>query len=85
MLDYWTSFARSGAPRASGGPDWAAFLPARAAMRFGAQPQMTKDFMPGMYELHEQAMCRRRAGGTQSWNWRAGSTAPVLPVPPPGC
>jgi para-nitrobenzyl esterase len=35
--------------------------------------------MPGMYGLHEQIMWRRREAGTQSWNWRTGSLAPVLP------
>jgi para-nitrobenzyl esterase len=38
-----------------------------------------------MYALHERVMCRRRAEGSQSWNWRTGSTAPVLPAQSPGC
>jgi para-nitrobenzyl esterase len=33
----------------------------------------------------EPFMCRRRQDGTQSWDWRAGSTAPVLPKPTPTC
>ena len=79
MLDYWTSFARSGVPTAAQGPLWKSFSDAGAYMHFADTPQLSKDFMPGMYDLHERVMCRRRAGGTQSWTWRTGSTAPVLP------
>jgi para-nitrobenzyl esterase len=85
MLDYWTSFARNGRPTAMNGPDWAPFGPDSAYMNFGATPRLSKPFMPGMYELHEQIMCRRKQDGTQSWNWRMGSTAPVLPRSTPEC
>ena len=79
MLDYWTSFARNAAPVAAGGPAWKPFAADRAYMQFADAPYLSHNLMPGMFELHEQAMCRRRASGTQSWNWRTGATAPVLP------
>jgi para-nitrobenzyl esterase len=82
MLDYWTSFARSGLPSAKNAPHWETFAPNRAYMSFADAPRSTRQFMPGMYEVHEQVMCRRRSSGTQSWNWRAGSIAPELPVAP---
>ncbi|MBN8816226.1 MAG: carboxylesterase family protein [Sphingomonas sp.] len=85
MLNYWTSFARTGAPTARGAPAWPPFAPTGTAMRFADVPTLWRDFMPGMYDLHEQATCRRRAAGTQSWNWRTGSTAPVLPPRVPQC
>lgn len=78
MLDYWTSFARSGRPSVMNGPAWELFAPSRAYMTFGNVPRLSSRFMPGMYELHEQIMCRRRQAGTQSWNWRTGSIAPVI-------
>ncbi|WP_395647712.1 carboxylesterase/lipase family protein [Terricaulis sp.] len=85
MLDYWTSFARTGEPSAARRPVWAPFARSRSYMRFGEAPAPGTQFMPGMYELHEQIMCRRRHSGSQSWNWRSGSTAPVLPAPVPEC
>ena len=85
MLDYWATFARSGRPTATHGPAWDAFAPNRAFMNLGDVPQLSTQFMPGMYELHEQIMCRRRQDGAQSWDWRAGSIAPVLPKPTPQC
>lgn len=85
MLDYWTSFARGGRPAAAGGPAWAPFAPDSAFMTFGATPVAGRSFMPGMYDLHEEIMCRRREAGTQSWNWRSGSLAPVLPGPTAAC
>lgn len=78
MLDYWTSFARDAAPVAAGAPAWRPVGDGGAYMQFADMPYLSHDLMPGMFDLHEQAMCRRRAGGAQSWNWRAGSTAPVL-------
>jgi para-nitrobenzyl esterase len=85
MLDYWTSFARNAKPTSANGPDWNAFGSASAFLQFADSPSAATDFMPGMYALHEEVMCRRRADGSQSWNWRTGSTAPVLPMPIPQC
>lgn len=85
MIDYWTSFARNGAPVAANGPAWAPYAQDRAFMRFNQGAMLETQFMPGMYELHEQVMCRRRQSGAQSWNWRSGSAAPVLPAPAPQC
>lgn len=85
MLDYWTSFARSGKPSSEHGPAWDAFGSAGAYMHFAESSQAATGFMPGMYALHEQVMCRRRAEGSQSWNWRTGSTAPVLPARTSDC
>jgi para-nitrobenzyl esterase len=85
MVDYWTGFARNGKPSSPDGPAWPAFGSASAFMHFGESPSAETGFMPGMYALHEQVMCRRRAEGSQSWNWRTGSTAPVLPGPDPRC
>lgn len=85
MIDYWTSFARTGAPVAADGPAWTPFARDHAFMRFNQAPRLEPHFMPGMYELHEQVMCRRRQGGAQSWNWRSGATAPVLPASASRC
>lgn len=79
MLDYWTSFARAGAPRARNAPDWPAFGGDAAYMAFKDAPQPSRQLMPGMYELHEEVMCRRRAQGALAWNWNTGIVAPPLP------
>jgi len=85
MLDYWTGFARNGKPSSGNGQAWTPFGPASAFMHFGESPRASTGFMPGMYALHEQVMCRRRADGSQSWNWRTGATAPVLPAASTHC
>jgi para-nitrobenzyl esterase len=85
MLDYWTSFARNGTPSAVGGPAWEAFTSGRAVMTFSDAPRLARQFMPGMYELHEQVMCRRRQSGAQTWDWRTANSAPVLPPSGPQC
>ncbi len=44
MAELWTSFARSGSPRAEGAPEWPAFtLSERAALRIDTQCAVTRD------------------------------------------
>jgi para-nitrobenzyl esterase len=83
--DYWTSFARTGRPQARNAPDWPAYAPDRSYMRFAATPTPDRDLMPGMYDLNETVMCRRRAGGTLPWGWLVGVAAPKTTAGAAGC
>jgi para-nitrobenzyl esterase len=85
MLDYWTSFARTGRPQAVHEPDWPAFGSAGHYMHFTDSPQPATDLMPGMYRLNEEVVCRRLAAGNQPWNWNVGLWAPKLPPPSAQC
>jgi para-nitrobenzyl esterase len=85
MLGYWTSFARDGVPRAEGQPAWQPYGSMRAYMGFAGTPQPGTHVLPGMYELNEKVMCRRRAAGGIPWNWNAGIVSPPLPAGGPGC
>ena len=84
MVGYWTSFARDGVPETDHGPRWPAYGEDRAYMMFDGGPVPGEAPMPGMFELHEQVVCRRRAAGI-AWNWNAGILAPPLPAGVPGC
>ncbi len=79
LIDYWTSFAHTGTPSSANGPAWETFATDEAYMEFAAVPRAGNHLMPGVHELHEEIVCRRRRSGTQSWDWRAGSIAPPLP------
>jgi para-nitrobenzyl esterase len=85
MIDYWTAFARSGAPKAAGRPDWKPYGAARAYMAFTEAPSPGVRLRPGMYELNEAVVCRRRAQGDLSWNWNVGVVSPPLPAPVSQC
>lgn len=85
MIDYWISFARTGRPSASGAEPWAAYGREERFMRFAARPEPGADVFSGMFELHEAAMCRRRASGDMAWNWNTGVASPRLPQQTPGC
>ena len=85
MLGYWASFAATGKPVASGEPDWPAFDANARYMAFRDVPQASHHLMPGMYELVREVVCRRRAGGTQPWNWNVGLWAPPLPDKDASC
>jgi len=80
---YWTSFARTGAPKAPGQPDWPTFAPNKSYMHFAAKPEVATDLMPGMFTLHEEVMQRERHAGNQPWIGNVGVAAPVLAVPAP--
>jgi para-nitrobenzyl esterase len=80
MLDYWSSFVRNAAPRAANQPDWPAYGSTKAFMDFTDGPHPSIDLNPGMYALHEQAVCRRRSSGDLPWNWNVGVISPRLPA-----
>ncbi|HTT98617.1 MAG TPA: carboxylesterase family protein [Rhizomicrobium sp.] len=79
MLDYWTSFARTGKPQAATQPDWPLYGTDGAYMDFTDAPHPAKTLLPGMYALHEEAMCRRKTAGGIAWNWNTGLASPKLP------
>ncbi|WP_343517933.1 carboxylesterase family protein [Sphingomonas sp.] len=77
MLQYWTSFARSGTPSAEGQPSWKPYGRDASHMTFAKEPRPGTRLYPGMFALHEAAVCRRRAAD-QPWNWNTGIISPVL-------
>jgi para-nitrobenzyl esterase len=85
MVGYWTSFVRTGQPVAVGAPDWTPYGESRNWMVFRDQPVVETAVFPGMFELHEQTMCRRRATGTVGWNWNTGLASPPMPPAAAGC
>lgn len=85
MIDYWTSFMHSGEPTAANQPAWPAYGVKRAYMTFAGEPRPGVHLLPGMYELNEQVVCRRRASGAQPWNWNVGLVSPPLPPRAESC
>jgi len=85
LQSYWVAFARTGAPTAPGQPAWQPYGTDRAYMAFTDAPQPGRHLLPGMYELNEQVVCRRRAQGDTPWNWNVGIVSPPLPASVPGC
>jgi para-nitrobenzyl esterase len=79
MIGYWSSFARTGRPQAANEPDWPAFGSKGAYMAFTDAPHPLEHVMPGMYELNEEVVCRRRASGDIPWGWNVGIISPKLP------
>jgi para-nitrobenzyl esterase len=82
MMAYWTSFARTGVPKAPGQPSWSTFAPNEGYMNFAQKVDASTDLMPGMYTLNEEVMERRRRAGDQAWIGNVGVVAPVLPSAP---
>jgi para-nitrobenzyl esterase len=85
MLDYWTSFASTGNPRAANAPAWRAYGSAGAYMHFTDAPHPQTNLMPGMYQLNEDVVCRRVADGNLPWNWNVGLASPKLPAKSARC
>ena len=84
MIAYWTSFARTGVPKAPGQPDWPTFASNKTYMHFTEKPEVATDLMPGMFALNEEVMQRERQAGDQAWVGNVGVAAPVLPQTKPG-
>jgi para-nitrobenzyl esterase len=84
MVRYWASFVKTGRPEAAGAATWAPYGTDEAYMAFEGAPTPGHDLMPGMFELHRAAVCRRQALNL-AWNWNAGIVSPDLSARPAGC
>ena len=78
MTSYWTAFAKTGTPVATGQPDWQPYGKDANYMAFTQAPKPGQKLFPGMFALHEAAVCRCRAAGDQAWNWNTGVISPIL-------
>jgi para-nitrobenzyl esterase len=78
MISYWTSFARTGVPKAPGQPDWPAYAPNKGYMDFEEAPKPSTDLMPGMFQLQEEIVGRARRTNDQPW---VGAVGPEEPAP----
>lgn len=79
MVGYWTRFVKTGQPQAPDAPAWSPYGVSRAWMVFGDEPLAATGLFPGMFELHERTLCRRRAQGDLAWNWNTGLASPPMP------
>jgi para-nitrobenzyl esterase len=79
MADYWASFARDGVPSAKGQAEWKSYGANREYLSFEDLPRAKTHLLPGMFELYEEVVCRRRAQGGIPWNWNVGLWSPPLP------
>lgn len=79
LMSYITSFARTGAPVASAAPVWHPYGDERAYLELGEVLRTGRRLLPGMFELHEQLVARRRAAGTQNWYLNVGLASPQVP------
>ncbi len=79
MIGYWSSFARTGRPKAEDEPDWPVLGSAGNYMDFTDAPHPSSHLLPGMYEFNEEVVCRCRASGDIAWNWNVGIASPKLP------
>lgn len=78
MIQYWSNFAKTGTPVADNQPDWPSYGTEKAYMLFGENPQPSKNLLPGMYELHEETVCRRKESDKSPWHWNTGLASPIL-------
>jgi para-nitrobenzyl esterase len=85
LIGYWSSFARTGRPIAPNASSWPAYDARHAYMHFTDVPRPETELMPGMYQLNEEVMCRRKAAGTVAWNWNVGLASPPMPPPVAAC
>jgi len=76
MVGYWTSFAATGVPKASGAPVWPRFQDSRTVMHFAEGPSAAPKLLGSMFDLNEAVVRRRRADGV-AWNWNVGLAAPL--------
>lgn len=82
MMNYFAGFARTGHPVATGEPSWKPYSDNLAYMHFRDKPVPSENLLPGMFDLQEEVVARRRAAGTQNWYINVGLASPVVPAAP---
>jgi para-nitrobenzyl esterase len=85
MMGYWSRFASTGKPEAANAPAWPVYGSVGAYVHFTDAPRVADTLFPGMYALHEETMCRRKANGGQPWNWNTGIASPAMTKPAGPC
>jgi len=78
MMNYWLSFAATGVPVSAGEATWRPYGSDENYMRFADQPVADTNLQPGMFELQEEVVCRRRQAG-QQWFFNVGLYANPVP------
>jgi len=78
MMDYWTSFARTGVPS----QQWKTFADGESYMELGDKPEPKAHLLPGMYALTEELISRRRKAPDQFWFTNIGLATPPTQGPP---
>jgi para-nitrobenzyl esterase len=84
MMDYWTAFARTGAPKAKGRPDWTPFdIQKRSYLSLNDGKTAVRDGLaPGMFDFHDRYFSRLRAAEKTPWgNDTIGIGAPGRGAP----
>ncbi len=82
LLGYWTRFARDGVPVAEGEPAWPAYGREGHYLHVADVPMPDTGLLPGMYDLHEASVRRRRDHGALPWGWYTGLWSQPLPKQP---
>jgi para-nitrobenzyl esterase len=77
VMGYWSSFTKTGRPRAKNEPDWPVYGSSGAYMHFADAPRASVHLFPGMFALHEAAVCRRLTADL-AWNWNVGVISPRI-------
>lgn len=85
MLDYWTSFAKTGRPRSARDAAWPRYDAASRYLAFRDRPIAARDPSDGAYGLHQEVICRRRAEAKSGWFISIGLAAGTIPAATKAC
>jgi para-nitrobenzyl esterase len=80
IMSYFTSFAASGKPAAHDEPVWEPFGADHSFLDVRDKPYLSKNPIPGAFDLQEEVISRRRAAGNQYWYINIGLASPVVPA-----
>ncbi|MEP7244671.1 MAG: carboxylesterase family protein [Gammaproteobacteria bacterium] len=84
MLSYWTSFVRTGVPKAPGMPPWPRFTAQdRGYLDIEERPAAARDLKPAAFAFADALVASRRAEG-RGWRLDIGFSAFSVDAPVPG-
>ncbi len=76
LIEYWTSFAKTGQPESQHGPVWTPYSEDQSYLLIQQDTELKHDPFPGMLELHE-TLVQQRKNDQKQWMLNVGLRAPI--------
>ncbi|WP_305096382.1 carboxylesterase family protein [Croceibacterium aestuarii] len=77
MIEYWSTFAKTGRPESEAGPQWPNYMTSQQHMLFDCKSKIGGSVLDERFAIHGETVNRRRREGDTPWHWNVGFASPL--------